>query len=164
MALLAAHNVTHVAYILILYSVAFLLYLFVNILLSLYATHAWPDDDTNGVAAAKYGPSSSQPDIRGPSRHLSVVPESSRVNGGMGWHSRKPSSISHMQPYRDANDSASRIPNGAPRLPRHRPTDSQQVRDAEEFELEGLMSEDDGDDSPVGAKRQGKKVVEDVNV
>ena len=168
MEILAAYHVTHVSYILILYSIAFLLYLFVNILLHLYATHTWPDDETNGVAAAKYGPgsgqaSSSQPDLRRQSRHMSVVPESSRLNGGIGWHSRKPSSISHA-PYRDANGSATHMPNGAPRLPKHRGTDSQQVRDAEEFELEGLMSEDEGDDSPVRAKPSGKKVVEDVNV
>ena len=69
--------------------------------------------------------------------------------------------MSHA-PYRDANGSASHIPNGGPRLPKHRGTDSQQVRDAEEFELEGLMSEDE-DDSPIMPKK-GKKIVEDVNV
>ena len=149
MQVLAAHNVTHVSYILILYSIAFLLYLFVNVLLHLYASHVWPDDETNGVAAAKYGPtgSASQPDLRRVSRHLSVAPT------GAG-HSRKPSSMT-MAPYRDANGSAGNLgrANGAPRMPGHRNTASQQVRDAEEFELEGLMS--DGEDSPVF---KGKKV------
>jgi hypothetical protein len=42
MALLAAANVTHVSYILLLYSVSFLLFLFVCMLLHLYATHAFP--------------------------------------------------------------------------------------------------------------------------
>lgn len=31
-------------------------------------------------------------------------------------------------------------------MPRHRQTDSQQIRDAETFELEGLISEADDDD------------------
>jgi len=38
--------------------------------------------------------------------------------------------------------------NGKLKLPRHRPTDSQQVRDAEEFELEGLISDADEAPSP----------------
>ena len=44
MSLLAGAGVTHVSYILILYSFAFILYLFVNVLLHLYATYAWPTE------------------------------------------------------------------------------------------------------------------------
>lgn len=84
MALMSAANVTHVAYVLVLYSVAFLLFLFVNVLLHIYAVYAWP------TAAKK-------------------DPEASRLNGHVNGHARTPSQ----------------------RL----------VRDAEEFELEGLMSD-----------------------
>lgn len=38
--------------------------------------------------------------------------------------------------------------NGRLSVPKHRPTDSQQVRDAEEFELEGLISDADDVQSP----------------
>ena len=47
MALLATAGVTHVSYILILYSIAFLLFLFVNLLLHLYAVTApFPNNQT----------------------------------------------------------------------------------------------------------------------
>lgn len=42
MALIATAHVTHVSYILILYSISFLLLLFVCMLLHLYAVHALP--------------------------------------------------------------------------------------------------------------------------
>ena len=42
MKVLDAANVDHVSYVLILYSIAFLLYLFVNMLLHLYAINATP--------------------------------------------------------------------------------------------------------------------------
>lgn len=89
MALLAAKNVSHVSYILILYSIAFLLFLFVCMLLNLYATHAWPVDSKANHEA---------------------------LNGAA-------------------------LGNG-------RPVDGRRVRDAEEFELEGLMSEDNEDSRP----------------
>ncbi|KAK2778687.1 hypothetical protein FQN53_001715 [Emmonsiellopsis sp. PD_33] len=46
MELLSNAGVSHVSYILILYSVAFILFLFVNILLHIYAVHAWPETAT----------------------------------------------------------------------------------------------------------------------
>jgi len=92
MALMSSANVTHVAYVLILYSVAFLLFLFVNILLHLYAVYAWPVNSKKD-------------------------PEAPRVNGHVNGHVRTPS--------------------------------QRQIRDAEEFELEGLMSDGDEEvDSP----------------
>lgn len=112
MEMLSAHNVTHVSYILILYSVAFMLYLFVNILLHIYAVHTWPEIE-------KTSPRSS-----------------SRANNTM----KRGSSTSGM------NGSA--YGNGRLKLPKHRPTDSQQVRDAEEFELEGLISDAEEAPSP----------------
>ena len=42
MKILDAANVDHVSYVLILYSIAFLLYLFVNMLLHLYAVNTTP--------------------------------------------------------------------------------------------------------------------------
>lgn len=42
MALLATAHVSHVSYILLLYSLSFLLFLFVSLLLHLYATHTFP--------------------------------------------------------------------------------------------------------------------------
>ena len=125
MRLLSDANVTHVSYILILYSVAFLLYLLVNILLYVYASHAWPDDETNGMRVTRNRPLSSA----GPS------------------HSRKVSVLHGM------NGGAPGPANGSVRLPRHRGTDSQQVRDAEEFELEGLISEGEEDGSATPLKK-----------
>ncbi|KAF2841559.1 integral membrane protein-like protein [Patellaria atrata CBS 101060] len=94
MKLLSDANVTHVSYVLILYSIAFILFLFVNMLLNLYSAYAWPVDPVK----AKLDPE------RAP-----------RANGHANGHAR-PSRTS--------------------------------LRDAEEFELEGLMSDDEGLDSP----------------
>ncbi|KAK5077212.1 hypothetical protein LTR64_005306 [Lithohypha guttulata] len=170
MAFLSAANVTHVSYILILYSVAFLLYLFVNILLHIYAQHTWPDDESNGqIALAKQ-----MRTTRGAhSRSVSFVPGSV----GLGVVNRTPSAI--QSPFLDVpeeedeeeKEGRARInghakPKQKPRLPSrsHRVTDSQQVRDAEEFELEGLISDVDEDAEDVGRdnkerKRQGDKEV-----
>ena len=129
MQLLSDANVTHVSYILILYSIAFLLYLFVNILLYVYASHTWPDDESNGMRGPHHSNSSRSLSFAGPS------------------NPRKPSTI---------NGSVAGPANGSVRLPRHRGTDSQQVRDAEEFELEGLISdgEGEGDNSPQVGKKE----------
>lgn len=118
MQLLSDAGVTHVSYILILYSIAFLLFLckcfafgshrvladsllVVNMLLRLYAMYAFP-------------PSAKKP-----------------VEGGANGH---------------LNGSA--LPNGHARIP---DASDRQIRDAEEFELEGLMSEDD---EPEAAKER----------
>ena len=150
MELLSAHEVTHVSYILILYSIAFLMYLFVNILLHLFAVATWPDDDSNGVltARATHGPLPLQ------QRGMSLAARgmhSGYTPGGM--HSRKPSALT----YSDVPPPSmmAMAGNGHVRMPRHRGTDSQQVRDAEEFELEGLMSEDEGDAGASGSGTTG---------
>ncbi|KAL9061890.1 MAG: hypothetical protein Q9206_000228 [Seirophora lacunosa] len=85
MALLSNAHVSHVSYILILYSISFLLFLFVAMLLHLYASHAWPLE-----------PASTKGEMAGA--------------------------------------------NGAPRMNGHI---ERRMKDAEEFELEGLMSDDD---------------------
>lgn len=88
-------HVTHVSYVLILYSLAFLVYLFANMLLHLYAVNAMPATPPKDV-------------------------EAPRVNG-------------------------STMPNGHPRGAGL--ANDRMARDAEEFELEGLI-DDDGDDEP----------------
>ena len=128
MSLLSAHNVTHVAFILILYSAAFLIYLFVNILLHIYASYVWPDDDSNGLSSRSH------------------LPRTQSISAGRaGWHSRKASTASHLN-YLNNSMQQQHEMNGKARLPRHIPSNSQQVRDAEEFELEGLMSEPETDE------------------
>ena len=92
MAILSDLHVTHVTYILLLYSIAFLLYLFVSLLLSLYANHVWPVTDLKNAIRKK---------------------EDGIENGGAG---------ASNGPFREADT---------------------HMRDAEEFELEGLMSEDE---------------------
>lgn len=145
MELLSSANVTHVSYILILFSISFLLYLFVNVLLHIYAAHTWGDDESNGRRGES---SSSQP---GPS---------TRGPRGIFAHSRAASVAAPVSNYRDqpspSLDSNGKPMNGVagngnvriPPQPGHRGTASQQVRDAEEFELEGLISdaEEDGRD------------------
>ena len=87
--LLANAGVSHVSYILLLYSISFLLFLFVCMLLHLYASYAWPLDPT-------------QP--------------KTKANGGLNGH------VGHVDG---------------------------RVRDAEEFELEGLMSDDEAQEDGV---------------
>lgn len=162
MEFLSAAGVTHVSYILILYSISFLLYLFVNIILYLYASHTWPDDESNGqnALARKTAGHSRNVSFVGPNsgrggRNSSAMPSpfldvpddemDSRMNGRIGL---------------GMNGDATR-PKPKPRMPNtHRVTDSQQVRDAEEFELEGLISDvdDDAEDvSPVEKKKREEK-------
>jgi len=86
MQLLTDANITHVAYILVLYSFAFLLFLLVNVLLHIYAVNAKP-----------------------------VVPPKDVEDEGAGLRSGR------------------------------RATDSRQIRDAEEFELDGLISDGEED-------------------
>lgn len=128
MALLSDAGVTHVAYILILYSIAFLLFLckslahpstllpstkltsppqkVVNMLLRLYTFYT-----------------------ETPSKSKPTDPES-RLNGHTPHHQQNGRAVP------DASD--------------------RQIRDAEEFELEGLMSEDEEDDDErKGLKHQG---------
>ncbi|KAH7348134.1 integral membrane protein-like protein [Pyrenochaeta sp. MPI-SDFR-AT-0127] len=102
MQLLDDANVTHVSYVLILFSIAFLLFLFVNMLLHLYAVHVWGQNTKSDA-------------------------ETPRTNGMTNGH-------------------ISRHPNGYARAERR-------IRDAEEFELEGLDS-DDEDDEVLGDKER----------
>lgn len=91
MQLISDAGITHVSYVLVLYSFAFLIFLYVNMLLHLYAVNSSPPVPPK--------------DIERPERL-------SRTNG----HTIG--------------------------------TESRQIRDAEEFELEGLMSEDESPESP----------------
>lgn len=87
MALLTSYNVTHVAYILVLYSFAFLMYLFANVLLHIYASNSAPTVPVKSLEDAE------------------------EVNGN-GWRERR-------------------------RMDEH-------LRDAEEFELGALLSDEEG--------------------
>ncbi|KUJ13122.1 uncharacterized protein LY89DRAFT_756530 [Mollisia scopiformis] len=91
MQLISDAGITHVSYILVLYSFAFLVFLFTNMLIHLYAVNSVPPV---------------------PPKDDEQAPRLSRMNG----HTRA--------------------------------TDSRQIRDAEEFELEGLMSDDEHPESP----------------
>jgi hypothetical protein len=91
MQLISDAGITHVSYILVLYSFAFLIFLFTNMLIHLYAVNSVPPV---------------------PPKDDEQVPRVPRMNG----HTRA--------------------------------TDSRQIRDAEEFELEGLMSDDEHPESP----------------
>lgn len=91
MLLLSGANIMYVSYILLLYSIAFLLFLFVCLLLHLYAVHALPVDEN-----------------------------APKMNGTANGH---------------AVDG--------------------RLRDAEEFELEGLMSEDE--EGEEGGEERNKK-------
>jgi hypothetical protein len=91
MQLISDAGITHVSYILVLYSFAFLMFLLTSMLIHLYSVNSNPPVPPKDVEGTERLP---------------------RVNG----HSRA--------------------------------TDSRQIRDAEEFELAGLMSEDDTPESP----------------
>jgi hypothetical protein len=90
MQLLSDAHVTHVTYILILYSIAFLLFLFVNMLIHLSAVHAWGQTSKTDTEAL-------------------------RANGTANGHVRA----------------------------------DRAVRDAEEFELQGLISDEDEPQTPI---------------
>ncbi|KAJ5216552.1 Protein YTP1 [Penicillium cinerascens] len=102
MQLLNDAGITHVSYVLILYSVAFILFLFVNILLHIYAVHAWPEGEpTDAQEGAKY----------------------THANG--------------------------RSMNG-----RARTTEATRIQDAEAFELQGLISDEEEEaGSSMGPKK-----------
>ena len=111
MVLLSANHVSHVSYVLILYSIAFLLFLFVSMLLHLYANSTWP---LKSKSAAK-------------TNGVPFKEEADGVNGGVLGNGH--------------------LTNG--HLGR--------VRDAEEFELEGLMSEDDTDEGESMGRKVGRR-------
>jgi hypothetical protein len=157
MELLSNAHITHVSYILLLYSIAFLMYLFVNILLHIYAVATWPDDESNGVLLARGTPMGGAPQrgmsVGGPvAAGLYAGHRRGMSNGGM--HSRKPSALTYSDvPPPSMMNGGGMLNAAQARMPRHRATDSQQVRDAEEFELEGLMSDDE--DVEAGGRGSG---------
>jgi len=104
MILVAGSDMDHVAYILILFSLAFLVFLFANMLVSLYDRLANPAAEGKGFANGNAGYSS--------------------VNG--------------------------------------RPMEEGRVRDAEEFELEGLTSDDEDEDRPL--RRDGESRGQETGV
>ncbi|KAH8602462.1 hypothetical protein B0O99DRAFT_606610 [Bisporella sp. PMI_857] len=99
MKLVSDAHITHVSYVLVIYSFAFLLFLLTNVLLHLYAVNAVPTVPPKDIEAPRRLP---------------------RING------------------------------------HHRNTPSRQIRDAEEFELEGLMSDEDELKSPESPSTLGR--------
>ncbi|EQL33242.1 hypothetical protein BDFG_04685 [Blastomyces dermatitidis ATCC 26199] len=89
MELISNAGISHVAYVLVLYSIAFILFLFVNVLIHVYAVHAWPE-------TAKYN--GSRPSSR--SRRLRGHPPTSTPHGngrmGPNGHIRRQSQIQHI--------------------------------------------------------------------
>ncbi|KAF7596286.1 hypothetical protein BBP40_002430 [Aspergillus hancockii] len=116
MQLLHDAGITHVSYVLILYSIAFILFLFVNILLHIYAVHAWPESTKPSQARSVGGEESAQGAFR--------------ANGGpVNGHARSGPEAQH-------------------------------IHDAEAYELEGLISDDEDDgratgdaDNHIGSRR-----------
>ncbi|KAI9924403.1 hypothetical protein ASPWEDRAFT_102491 [Aspergillus wentii DTO 134E9] len=118
MQLLHDAGITHVSYVLILYSIAFILFLFVNVLLHIYAVHAWPE-------SAK------------------VQPNSHSSNNDAGESGQGPS----------------RFMNGHARSA----SENRQIHDAEAFELQGLISdeEEEGPSSGQNGHSKGPRRTED---
>ncbi|CEL09975.1 Putative Integral membrane protein [Aspergillus calidoustus] len=129
MQLLEDAGVTHVSYVLILYSIAFILFLFVNILLHIYAVHAWPET----TQPPTHSRSSSIEDDDAGAGPSNSKPQRSRPNGAyMNGHARSPS-------------------------------EAQRIQDAETFELQGLISDEDDDAKSIDLRdgRLGPKKLED---
>lgn len=122
MRFLAGMQITHVSYILLLFSVAFLLFLFVNVLLHIYAQNAWPIEKA----------------IRLP-KHRDGGP-----NGTANGHAL------NGRPRAETSDS---IDEPAADLSLTRPQ-RDQLRDASEFELEALMSEEESGGSASGRRKE----------
>ncbi|KAF9884255.1 hypothetical protein FE257_001930 [Aspergillus nanangensis] len=106
MELLDRAGIMHVSYVLILYSIAFILFLFVNVLLHIYAVHAWPE--------------STKPD---------ATEEESDQPRFMNGHARSTS-------------------------------DARRINDAEAFELQGLISDEEDENKP-DDHHMGPRKVED---
>ena len=115
MVLLSANHVSHVSYVLILYSIAFLLFLFVSMLLHLYANSTWPLKPKS-VAKSNGVPFKEETDGVNGGVNGGVLGNGHLTNGHLG-----------------------------------------RVRDAEEFELEGLMSEDDTDEGESMGRKVGRR-------
>lgn len=148
MQLLSNAGVTHVSYILILYSVAFILFLckftpslfgsyilietVVNILLHIYAVHAFPESATINTNTKVHAEDGFMPKLR-----------------------REDSSSS----YTVVNDG---FPNGSAvnGHPRSR-AEAQQIQDAEAFELQGLISEDEHDEHENASGSRRRKETSD---
>ncbi|CAI7589797.1 unnamed protein product [Penicillium pancosmium] len=114
MKLLSDAGITHVSYILILYSIAFILFLFVNVLLHIYAVHTWPREED------AIDPEEAEAQSRG---------KYTTANGG--------------------------YTNGRARSN----SEAQRIQDAEGFELQGLISdEEDEPTSSVAPKRKHDQV------
>ena len=115
MVVAATAHVSHVSFILIMYSFAFLMFLFVVVLCHLYAGYAWPAADISTAARIKEG------------GEVVLTNGNGRVVGAAA------DGVGGLRRSREGG-----------------------IRGAEEFELEGLMSEDDDEGgSESGADQDG---------
>lgn len=138
MALLAAHHVTHVSYILILYSFAFITFLFVNILLHIYTSN------TPSFAS----PSLTLPTTTNTNTAPMLDPSASNAHG-----QRNPDVEPANGHHPHQNGSAHPLP---PLMKDH---ERRRMHDAQEFELDALISgsEDEADDDESGDERHRER-------
>ena len=128
MALLSAAQVTHVSYILILYSIAFLLFFFVNVLVHIYASHnfpAQPQDSDRSLARSKRDRVTDEDTEAGWTSGNALANGSATSRGTSIFGSR---------------------------------SEGQQMQDAQEFELDALISGDE-EDSHDGVDEKSKTLM-----
>ena len=136
-ALLAAQHVTHVSYILLIFSAAFLLFLFVCVLLHLYAQSAWPLSPDGTKASRING--------RGKRRgRRNGEEEDDEEAGGIKLPDTP---VDGEQRERRGGRRGGK---GGRR--RDRDVDLERAKGVEEFELEGLMSEEEEDEELINGK------------
>ncbi|KAI9662048.1 MAG: hypothetical protein M1831_002963 [Alyxoria varia] len=126
MTLLASAHVTHVSYILILYSIAFMLFLFVNMLLHLYAINAQPASSkpSTGQSDGAYGGRADNSLFGDDDSSTDVEPGLTDARAKQG-----------VMPDEERNGSI------RPGMLSDR--ERRQMRDAQEFELDALIASDD---------------------
>lgn len=158
MALLAAHHVTHVSYILILYSFAFMTFLFVNVLLHVYAVHVFPVAASGALPGAGAGAGAG----------AGVAGVNGRAKGGHGVDDPEAGLPLQNGHANGANGHAfGGINNGGINTGIHTGSrgggneflsdkERRQARDAQEFELDALISGSESDEDEVKAHRNGE--------
>ncbi|KAI9723899.1 MAG: hypothetical protein M1828_004018 [Chrysothrix sp. TS-e1954] len=137
MALMATAEVTHVSYILILYSIAFLLYFFVNVLLHIYGVHAFPPSN---ASTSQHPRSHHHTHRRHQSSNGSILP------------SRRPhKELDEEDDLEATQPLANGHTNGASK------EQDRRMKDAQEYELDALIS--DGEGSSDGKEAVGGRKV-----
>lgn len=164
MQLISDAGVTHVSYVLVFYSVAFLLYFVVNVLLHLYYIGAvGPTRDAAPVSDPSWHPSSALPQSR--HTHRQVTPPYS-THPGPTDTTGDPSQRNPSAQYTDSRQANGHPPVSSQRNSTGNVTGKKKQKmmssrraitpaEAEAFELEALISSDDDDDDPKGGSGGG---------